>query len=106
MLSHSSRFGVVVVTTALCLSACGQQRTALDYAYECEAALGPLPEFNYADAIEIPTTKDGLPLTNASDNARDCDQPFAFNTPCDPGNRMGRYDGVNDDGTPNPDVAL
>ncbi len=32
-------------------------RTALDYAYECEAVLGKLPEFKFEDAIEIPMTK-------------------------------------------------
>ena len=66
-------------------------RSALEYAYECESVLGPLPEFKFEDAIEIPMTKDGVPLTHGSDNANDCDHPFAFNAPCDPGNRMGRY---------------
>ena len=81
-------------------------RTALEYAYECESVLGPLPEFKYEDAIEIPMTKDGVPLTHGSDNINDCDQPFAFNTPCDPGNRMGRYQGLNTDGTENSDVVF
>lgn len=80
--------------------------TALDYAYECEAVLGPLPEFKYEDAIEIPMTKDGVPLTHGSDNTSDCDQPFAFNAPCDPGNRMGRYQGLNPDCTENSDVVF
>lgn len=43
-------------------------RTALEYAYECESVLGPLPEFKYEDATEIPVTKDGVPLTHGSDN--------------------------------------
>jgi len=81
-------------------------RTALDYAYECESVLGPLPEFKYEDAIEIPMTKNGVPLTHASDNTSDCDHPFAFNAPCDPGNRMGRYQGLNTDGTENSDVVF
>jgi hypothetical protein len=38
-------------------------RTALDHAYECEAVLGPLPKFSCADAIEVPTTKNGVPVT-------------------------------------------
>ncbi len=80
--------------------------TALEHAYECEAVLGPLPEFKYEDAIEIPMTKNGVPLTHASDNPSDCDQPYAFNAPCDPGNRMGRYKGLNPDGTENEDVVF
>ena len=81
-------------------------RTALDYAYECQGVLGTLPEFKYEDAIEIPMTKNGVPLTQASDNPNDCDNPFAFNAPCDPGNRMGRYYGLNEDGTENEDVVF
>lgn len=92
-------------------SACGLsngagQRTALDYAYECEAVLGPLPAFRYDDALEIPATKRGVPLSQASDDPSDCDHPFAFNAPCEPGNRMGRYPGLNADGTPNNDVVF
>jgi hypothetical protein len=82
------------------------EKTALDYAYECESVLGPLPEFRYADAIEIPVTKNGVPLTHGSDDAGDCDQPFAFNAPCDPGNRMGRHTGLYPDGTENRDVVF
>lgn len=81
-------------------------RTALEYAYECESVLGPLPEFKYEDAIEIPMKKNGVQLTHGSDNVNDCDQPFAFNAPCDPGNRMGRYQGLNEDGTKNSDVVF
>lgn len=69
----------VSLSTTVFLQACGQQatdstvgqsngRTALDYAYECEAVLGPLPDFNYEDAVEIPVTKEGISLTQASDN--------------------------------------
>jgi hypothetical protein len=107
----------VSLSTTVFLQACSQQatdstvgqsngRTALDYAYECEAVLGPLPDFNYEDAVEIPVTKEGIPLTQASDNDSDCDHPFAFNAPCDPGNRMGRYEGINPDGTKNSDVVF
>jgi hypothetical protein len=81
-------------------------KTALDYAYECESVLGPLPEFKYEDAIEIPMTKNGIPLTHQTDNPSDCDHPFAFNAPCDPGNRMGRYQGLNTDGSENSDVVF
>lgn len=82
------------------------ERTALEYAYECESVLGSLPEFKYSDALEIPMTKNGIPLTHASDNSSDCDHPFAFNAPCDPGNRMGRYKGLNPDGSENNDVVF
>ena len=39
------------------------ERSALDHAYECESVLGPLPRFSCADAIEVPTTKNGTPVT-------------------------------------------
>ena len=81
-------------------------RTALEYAYECESVLGPLPEFRYDEAVPIPMSKNGVPLTQQSDNPHDCDHPFAFNAPCDPGNRLGRYTGLNPDGTENPDVLF
>ncbi|MGA0283104.1 MAG: hypothetical protein ACO3M5_00190 [Saprospiraceae bacterium] len=84
----------------------GFSGTALDYAYACEAVLGTLPEFKYEDAIEVPITKNGVHLTQSSENANDCDHPFAFNTPCDPGNRVGRYQGLNPDGTENSDVVF
>ena len=38
-------------------------RSALDHAYECEAVLGLLPKFSCADAIEVPATKNGMPVT-------------------------------------------
>ena len=38
-------------------------RTALDHAYECEAVLRPLPRFSCADAIEVPSTLNGIPQT-------------------------------------------
>ncbi len=50
--------------------------------------------------------KNGVPLTQASDNPNDCDNPFAFNAPFDPGNRMGCYYGLNEDGTENEDVIF
>jgi len=68
--------------------------------------LGPLPEFKYQDAIEIPMTKNGVHISQSSENPGDCDNPFAFNSPCDPGNRMGRYKGLNLDGTENSDVVF
>ena len=55
-------------------------RTALDHAYECEEVLGPLPKFSCADAVEVPTTKNGSPVTfptgeegNGSTNPNECD---------------------------------
>ncbi len=57
-------------------------RTTLDHAYECEAVFGPLPKFSCADAIEVPTTKNGTPVTfpsgeegNGSTNPNECDHP-------------------------------
>lgn len=88
-------------------------RTALDYAYECEDALGPLPRFSCADAIEVPTTKDGVPLTfpggeegSGSTDPSDCDHPWAFGMACQTGNRVGRYQGLNIDGSGNTDVVF
>jgi len=103
-----------IFSLILYLQACQKQprditlveRTALEYAYECESVLGPLPEFKYEDAVEIPMTKNGSALTQPSDNSSDCDNPFAFNAPCDPGNRMGRYSGLNSDGSENSDVVF
>ena len=64
-------------------------RTALDYAYECEEIFGPLPKFSCADAIEVPTTKNGISVTfpsteegNGSTNPNDCDCPWAFGMAC------------------------
>jgi len=88
-------------------------RTALDYAYECEDALGPLPKFSCADAIEVPTTKDGVPLTfpggeegSGSTDPSDCDHPWAFGMACQTGNGVGRYQGLNVDGSENTDVVF
>ena len=81
-------------------------RTALDYAYECEEVFGPLPKFSCADAIEVPATKNGIPVTfpsteegNGSTNPNDCDCPWAFGMACQTGNKVGRYQGINADGS-------
>lgn len=88
-------------------------RTALDHAYECEIVLGPLPKFSCADAIEVPATKNGVPVTfpvtdegTGSINPNDCDHPWAFGMACQTGNKVGRYQGLNADGTENPDVVF
>ena len=88
-------------------------RTALEYAYECEAILGPLPKLSCADAIEVPTTNNGVPVTfpggsegNGSANPNDCDHPWAFGMACQTGNKVGRYQGLNSDGSENPDVVF
>ena len=64
-------------------------RTAIEYAYECESVLGPLPKFSCSEAIEVPSTKDGIPQTypitgegNGSTNPNDCDHPWAFGLAC------------------------
>ena len=89
-------------------------RTAEVHAYECEDALGPLPRFSCADAVEVPTTKDGVPLTfpgggeegSGSTDPSDCDHPWAFGMACQTGNRVGRYQGLNVDGSENTDVVF
>ena len=88
-------------------------RTAIDYAYECEAVLGPLPKFSCADAIEVPATKNGIPVTfpsgeegNGSTNPNECDHPWAFGMACQTGNKVGRYQGLNSDGSENSDVVF
>ncbi len=88
-------------------------RNALDHAYECEEVLGPLPKFSCADAVEVPTTKNGSPVTfptgeegNGSTNSNDCDHPWAFGLACQTGNKIGRYQGLNSDGSENPDVVF
>lgn len=97
---------IVFILTSCKINTTHSERSALEYAYECESVLGPLPTFRYEDAIEIPMEKDDIPLTQGSDNSMDCDHPFAFNAPCDIGNRMGRYQGLNPDGTANSDVVF
>ena len=81
-------------------------RTALEYAYECEETLGPLPRFSFDDAIEVPTTKNGIQLNSDSSNYLDCDHPWAFGMACQTGNKVGRYQGINSDGSENLDVVF
>lgn len=80
-------------------------RTALDYAQECEAIFGPFPRFSCEDAIPVPATKNGVPITNESWDPNDCDCPMAFGKPCETDYRVGRYTGLNSDGTENSDVV-
>ncbi len=88
-------------------------RTALQHAYECETVLGPLPRFSCADAIEVPSTLNGIPQTypeteegNGSPDPNDCDHPWAFGMACQTGNKVGRYQGLNPDGSENSDVVF
>ena len=88
-------------------------RTALEYAYECESVLGPLPKFSCDDAIEVPSTKDGVHQTypeteegSGSSNINDCDHPWAFGMACQSNNKVGRYHGENPDGSENSDVVF
>ena len=105
------------LTVSALWSACNKEpqpegRTALEHAYECEAVLGPLPRFSCADAVLVPVTKNGIPLTaeEAGDGETNdpslCDCPAAFGKACDPGFRVGRYTGLNQDGSPNEDVVF
>jgi hypothetical protein len=63
----------------------------------------------------VPTAKDGVPVTSfpvseeggiGSANPNDCDHPWAFGLACQPGNKVGRYQGLNIDGTENPNVVF
>ncbi len=109
--------GFSILTTIIVLNSCRKKntgRTALEYAYECEAVLGPLPKFSCADAIEAPTTKNGISVTfpsgndegAGSSNPDDCDHPWAFGLACQTGNKIGRYQGLLSDGSENPDVVF
>ena len=106
-----------LVSASAVWSSCNKEpqpegRTALEHAYECEEVLGPLPRFSCEDAVPVPVTKNGIPLTaeQAGDGETNdpslCDFPAAFGKACDPGFRVGRYTGLNQDGTPNEDVVF
>ena len=103
---------LVGALSGLSAFACGEReplpsgRPPLEYALECEAALGPLPRFSCADAIAVPVTKDGEPLSKGSFDPSDCDHPTAFGKACDPGFRVGRYPGLNADGSADEDVVF
>ena len=85
-------------------------RTALMYARECEKHLGPLPNFRYEDAIEIPITQSGKRIIVTADsigkNLKSCDKPAAFGAPCQLGNRVRRYQGIHAHGSTNLDVVF
>ena len=85
-------------------------RTALMYARECEKHLGTFPKFRYEDAIEIPITQNGkrviVTAENIGKNLKSCDKPAAFGAPCQLGNRVGRYQGIKANGSPNPNVVF
>ena len=56
-------FVFCLVNTFSCKRDTSSNRTALDHAYACQDVLGPLPNFSCADAIEVPTTKNGTRVT-------------------------------------------
>ena len=107
-------FVFCLVNTFSCKRGTSSNRTALDHAYACQDVLGPLPNFSCADAIEVPTTKNGTPVTfgpagdegAGSANPDDCDCPWAFGLACQTGNKVGRYSGLNSDGSENSDVIF
>ena len=112
-------FGLALglVSASAVWSSCNKEpqpegRTALEHAYECEAVLGPLPRFSCEDAVPVPVTKNGIALTleqageGETNDPSLCDCPAAFGKACDPGFRVGRYTGLNQDGTPNEDVVF
>ena len=49
----------IILLTAFSCQKTNDERTALEHAYACQDVLGPLPNFSCADAIEVPTTKNG-----------------------------------------------
>ncbi|MCR9296882.1 MAG: hypothetical protein NXI32_29585 [bacterium] len=104
---------VLLAFTTLHDFAVGQKRsarTALLYARECEKHLGPLPQFRFEDAVEIPTYRNGkrVVVTEANlwSSLTKGDIPAAFGDPFQLGNRVGRYQGKKKDGSPNPDVVF
>jgi len=106
-------FGVVKIMHHQIMTQLLLKRTALEYAYECESVLGPLPKFSCDDAIEVPSTKDGVHQTypeteegSGSSNINDCDHPWAFGMACQSNNKVGRYHGENQDGSENSDVVF
>lgn len=86
------------------------ERSALMYARECEKHLGPFPKFRFQDAIEIPIYQDGKRVVVTEQNLWNTlskgDKPAAFGDPFQLGNRVGRYQGKKEDGSPNPDVVF
>ena len=112
----------LTIITFLVISSCNNDlptsrtdstNTATDYAFQVEAILGPLPEFSCADAVEVPATKNNIPVTfpsgdegAGSANPNDCDHPWAFGMACQSGNKVGRYTGLNVDGSENQDVVF
>ena len=84
-----------------------ESRTSLEYAKELESIFGLLPRFSCSDAIEIPFKKNGISIPKkGSWNIKDCDLPAAFGKPCDPGYKVGRYEGINFDGIENSLVKI
>lgn len=77
--------------------------TAMHHAQQCAQELGPLPQFNCNDAIEIPVTVDGAVV---SEHVEACDRPAALGFPCNVGNRVGRTMGTHDGGAPRPEVVF
>ena len=105
---------VAVLLTAALITACGSSSktdsatesapasTAYEHAEACAAELGPVPAFDLSSALEIPVTKDGVPVGDGE--VFDCDLPAAFQSPCERG-LMGRIQGSRSDGTEDPDVV-
>ncbi len=77
--------------------------TALYHAYQVAKELGPIPKFTCSDAVVIPITQNGVQVTEEVDW---CDNPAVFGEPCDPTNRVGRYQGTYENGDPRPEVIF
>jgi hypothetical protein len=77
--------------------------TALYFAHQAEAELGPLPHFSCDDCIEIPITQNEKRVLEDVDW---CDKPAAFGDPCQVGNLVGRIEGTHANGDPRPEVTF
>ena len=107
-----------LVSASAVWSSCNKEpqpegRTALEHAYECEAGPGAIaPVFLRGCGASARDKEWHSPsrLEQAGDGETNdpslCDCPAAFGKACDPGFRVGRYTGLNQDGTPNEDVVF
>lgn len=79
--------------------------TVLGHAQECAVALGRVPGFSCADALEVPMPVGGAQLEDSaySDGMR-CDKPSMLRGDCTPWSRVGYVQGETWGGDPDPDV--
>jgi len=78
--------------------------SALDYAEECEEALGPVPGFDCSDGVVVPITVDGVEVSE-DQSGSNCDAPSIAEGDCNAGTRVGRIEGTTSSGEPNDEVV-